>query len=786
MYASSILALRGAYLSIFEGKWNNQTPQRKIFIAFVAAPRGLIKKEISTRSVRQQKISSKRGQWLWWCDSWHYVWSHNGCWIMATSGSTTATWTASTKRATGSATHGQTSQRTRLGVMPLGFEKEIILYVHWNPKNLQKVTLFAVPLKSSKVFYRGLRRNNFYSPRVAEDTGRLGRLRFTYKGNLELFSLVSNKWTRIWKSDTSDTEASKVWEAVLLPEASAQLRFESTTWGAVGSIMVDRRRLRFRNLKTAVSASLWSQVHFTHGPSTRRWHTAVLDAGKMWIFAGDDGELKNDLWYYNTVTMDGWVDVSESGLWPSPRFSHMAAMQGRYMWVFGGVVQSSLSKELWNYNMDNGNWSIWSNLQGPTARESMTLVDLENRLWMFGGYDGSIRNDLWYLTTGPYDPFWTLITPSTSPGPSGRYSHDAIQSAGKLWIFGGLTQEGLKNDLWYFDIPSNTWSQIENNGPSARESATAVVFKGSMWLFGGIDVKNQSDEVWKLDLPDLQSENAESDAWRLLDSGTGPNGRRFHVSVLDEEGRMWCHNGELWYFETRTSTTTTQSSTRTSTSQTTTETTSTSTSSTSSSSSTTGTTTTITSTSTTISTTTSTSSSSTTSTTKSTTSSSTSTRTSTTSSTSNSSTSSTTSISTTTSQTSTSSSSTSSSSTSRTTTTTSSSSTSRTTTTSSTTSSSTSKTTTTSSTSRTSTSSTTISQTSTTSLTSTTSNTNTSTTTTKTTTSSSTSTETTTSSSKTWTSTTSSFTETTLTFWNTITSSTTTQVIWLHWRSSNN
>ena len=28
-------------------------------------------------------------------------------------------------------------------------------------------------------------------------------------------------------------------------------------------------------------------------------------------------------------------------------------------------------------------------------------------------------------------------------------------------------------------------------------------------------------------------------------SGAGPSGRQYHVAVLDPEGRMWLHNGDL-------------------------------------------------------------------------------------------------------------------------------------------------------------------------------------------------------------------------------------------------
>lgn len=93
-----------------------------------------------------------------------------------------------------------------------------------------------------------------------------------------------------------------------------------------------------------------------------QWHTAVLDpVGNMWIFGGCtvEGELKNDLWRYNTGTMAGWVDIPtvDGDSWPSPRFSHMAVMHGRNMWIFGGVVQQGLSNELWALDTTTAKWT---------------------------------------------------------------------------------------------------------------------------------------------------------------------------------------------------------------------------------------------------------------------------------------------------------------------------------------------------------------------------------------------------------------------------------------------
>ena len=103
---------------------------------------------------------------------------------------------------------------------------------------------------------------------------------------------------------------------------------------------------------SALSASEWVQVPFALGPSKRRWHTAVFEKG-FWIFGGDDGALKNDLWSFKTIKRM-WLEMpqAQGTPWPSPRFSHMAVVQGGAMWVFGGVVQSGLSDDLWAFDFD--------------------------------------------------------------------------------------------------------------------------------------------------------------------------------------------------------------------------------------------------------------------------------------------------------------------------------------------------------------------------------------------------------------------------------------------------
>ncbi|CAK8990105.1 unnamed protein product [Durusdinium trenchii] len=463
--------------------------------------------------------------------------------------------------------------------------------------------------RSQSTFCEDLMSGFLYSPDFDSSTGH--SLSFSYTGQLELECLNNSKWVSIWNSDHLDLSEHFALErfqkaVVELPSEASAVRFKSRPFAQINQIIAEPFN-SFRQLAAEEGAGAprysyanWVQIHFNDGPPSRRWHTGVLDAaGKIWIFAGENsGQLLNDLWHFNTAVIEeGWAEIDSADAWPSPRFSHMAVMEGQRMWVFGGVVQGGLSKELWNYDVDLGTWTLWkADSISPTARESMTMISeaKSGRLWMFGGYDGSPRNDLWFFGTHDPTPAWTLVSPGPGSLPSARFSQVAVAEFGRMWIFGGLGLEGLLKDVWYVDIGdyinsssgSATWTSVTSRleGPTARESATAVTSSGEMWLFGGIGEDTEttdtdSGELWVLNLGEAEErtegeEGEDRPSWREVDS-VGPNGHQYHVAVLDTMGRMWCHNGELWYFDTNPLTSTSQSSSSTKTSVTSTVSTST-------------------------------------------------------------------------------------------------------------------------------------------------------------------------------------------------------------------
>jgi PA14 domain/Bacterial Ig domain/Secretion system C-terminal sorting domain/Galactose oxidase, central domain len=262
-------------------------------------------------------------------------------------------------------------------------------------------------------------------------------------------------------------------------------------------------------------------------PSARYGAVSWVDtAGNLWLFGGyglhanQQGYL-NDLWKFE-VRMNQWTFV-RGGLLPNQTSiygikgiaSADNAPGGRVyatgwvdrqngIWLFGGEGYSENISgrlgDLWKYDLLNNTWT-WINgtkvtnpapsygavgitniTNDPGERvNSVTWVDSLGFFWLFGGYGYS--NDLWKYDISSNN--WTWVKGSDQQGkpvvygikgaanhandPGGRLLSIGTGSADKLnkiWLFGGLSPQGLRNDLWSFNIsktPSVYISSPSNN-----------------------------------------------------------------------------------------------------------------------------------------------------------------------------------------------------------------------------------------------------------------------------------------------------------------------------------
>ncbi|MGB8960326.1 MAG: kelch repeat-containing protein, partial [Candidatus Aminicenantales bacterium] len=174
-------------------------------------------------------------------------------------------------------------------------------------------------------------------------------------------------------------------------------------------------------------------------PGARVWATSWIDSsGKLWLFggkgydsAGNDDYL-NDLWKYNPTTLEWtWVSgsntVDQTGVYGTQGTAASSNVPGARegavswtdsvgrLWLFGGSSGGGWN-DLWKFDLASLEWT-WvsgSNIISqrgiygtkgtaassnvPGARSgSISWIDSQGRLWLFGGVGNDSAGNLGYL-----------------------------------------------------------------------------------------------------------------------------------------------------------------------------------------------------------------------------------------------------------------------------------------------------------------------------------------------------------------------------------------------------
>ena len=221
-------------------------------------------------------------------------------------------------------------------------------------------------------------------------------------------------------------------------------------------------------------------------------------------------------------------------------------------WLFGGLAGGSYAA-LWKYDPLTNQWT-W--IKGPTTTGFAgnfgvqgvpaptnlppsysygvaAWVDLQGNFWLFGGlgggsalwrYEIATNNWTWMKgpsTTGNPGIYGTQTVPDINNNPGGRWECVTTwtDNAGDLWMFGGYSSGGVWNDLWRFNIATNTWTWMKGsttpnqpgvygtlnvedpaNTPGGRMSYTHWKDNaGNLWMLGGCSAAstNYNNDMWK-------------------------------------------------------------------------------------------------------------------------------------------------------------------------------------------------------------------------------------------------------------------------------------------------
>jgi hypothetical protein len=289
----------------------------------------------------------------------------------------------------------------------------------------------------------------------------------------------------------------------------------------------------------------WKQLQGGYrGPSAREGHTLVFDdvQSRVLLFGGFWEDYPYETWRYNDTWAlsregsDRWVGIPAMGPYPSGRSAHASVFDpvGNRMIVFGGD-DGTYRNDTWELSFGDG--PAWRQLlpTGPMSsrRGHSAIFDpVRGQVVVFGGFDGTRLNDVWTLSLA--EMMWTELMPSGTK-PAGRQAHGAAYdpAGDRMLIFGGSGPEYF-NDVWALALGEEpAWTQITPAGeaPTPRR-AHQVAYNAaqrSLLVFGGIDATGYIGDFHALGLKGTP-------AWKELLLPITPARRGFGAAVHDPSG----------------------------------------------------------------------------------------------------------------------------------------------------------------------------------------------------------------------------------------------------------
>ena len=131
----------------------------------------------------------------------------------------------------------------------------------------------------------------------------------------------------------------------------------------------------------------------------------------------------------------------------------------------------------------------------PAARTGPEMVyrPTDNSLYMFGGFDGAVYlQDLWKFDLGTNT--WTEIFPAANPAIRAFHHMVYNPQTDELWMAGGINGGGTLLDTWKYSFSAANWiTNVAWNIPAARSSGMTTYYEddagtGLMFLAGGLDI----------------------------------------------------------------------------------------------------------------------------------------------------------------------------------------------------------------------------------------------------------------------------------------------------------
>ncbi|MBX3064873.1 MAG: hypothetical protein KF726_17960 [Anaerolineae bacterium] len=230
---------------------------------------------------------------------------------------------------------------------------------------------------------------------------------------------------------------------------------------------------------------------------------------------------------------------------PAPRHDHVliAAGESGKLMLFGGRTNNgTIYDDTWLFDVNVNAWREIMTAVAPQARFGAAAAwdTTRERILLFAGQASGLFNDVWSFDLATET--WTrLETQGTAP--IARYGTSAVfdPQLDRLIISHGFAA-GRFDDTFALDLKTSLWSDIS---PTIRplkrclHEAAYATSTGTMILFGGCSSgfgPCPQGDTWSFDL--------DSGVWTELQTqGDSPAARSNPALMADSAGRVWLYGG---------------------------------------------------------------------------------------------------------------------------------------------------------------------------------------------------------------------------------------------------
>lgn len=242
----------------------------------------------------------------------------------------------------------------------------------------------------------------------------------------------------------------------------------------------------------------------TAGPSLRVY-ALVSAARKIWLLV-NDADWKEAIYEFDTVT-EVWTvlnsDRSVLGAGALPTLANGGAVYKSGKIYFFSGNQSAASYYGACYNVLTQTWEK-TLAKMPTLRSEFACVGSGDDVYVFGGYTSTgNRNDL--IKYSILNDTWSSVTPTTGARPEPTRQTHATLYRGAIYHISTRknTSYGTEVDVWVFDIEEAFWKKIETKGvevPTTLLTSISRVGSNFYRFFGNTTDSTAINLVYKLTL----------------------------------------------------------------------------------------------------------------------------------------------------------------------------------------------------------------------------------------------------------------------------------------------